>query len=106
MKVLFTNFHPQEKPVLWRILLTQAVLCHAIARAFESASASPMATPSSDLFATMPREDFDWTTPNGPRPIDPPTNALAAVREYLEEDPRRQARRRGNATSGTALAGI
>jgi hypothetical protein len=106
LKVLLTDFHPQEKPVLWRILLTQAVLCHAIAQAFESASTSPMATPSLDLFETMPRDDFDWTTPNGPQPFDPPTTALAAVREYLEKDPREQERLRTDSISGAALAGI
>ena len=56
-----TNFHPQHKPVLWRLLLTQAHLHAALIKTFSSvANDQPQRIHPVDALTAGEWNDFDW----------------------------------------------
>lgn len=60
-----TNFHPQRKPVLWRLLLTQVHLHAAIIKTFESvADDRPQRIHPVDALTSVDWDDFDWRSPH------------------------------------------
>jgi hypothetical protein len=81
---LLEDFHPQSKPVLWRMLVTQAHIFRALMKATESLASRPVhpasAIPSAD------RPDFDWR-PKGSEVSEVPdevtTSTFTAVERFL-----------------------
>jgi hypothetical protein len=56
-----TNFHPQGKPVLWRLLLVQAHLHAAIIKTFATvADGRPQRIHPVDALTSAEWDDFDW----------------------------------------------
>src|SRR5260370_19077437 len=54
---VFTGFHPRTRPILWRVLIAQAVIYHLLDQMEDANAASP------DQFKNIPLEDrdrFDW----------------------------------------------
>ncbi|HEX8194668.1 MAG TPA: hypothetical protein VF571_00535 [Pyrinomonadaceae bacterium] len=63
---VFDQFHPQKRPVLWRILIVQALLHHELIRTFRSARSS---TRPIELIAKIPEEEFQelcWSLVESP----------------------------------------
>jgi hypothetical protein len=80
---LFTGFHPQLEPVLWRTLLAQAHLFQALIESFEVSGQGP--TPG-DAFRSQDSALFDWRTAESEVSFDEAVTApLAAVRGFLRE---------------------
>jgi hypothetical protein len=71
MMRLFEDFHPEKKPVLWRILITQAHLYRALVRTSDKSNsfANPVM-----VFDIQERNDFDWR----------PSGSEATVEEAIE----------------------
>lgn len=58
---IFLNFHPSTRPVLWRILITQAHVHRLIIGRFASAATNPMEILAENLpIPTEERHLFDW----------------------------------------------
>jgi hypothetical protein len=55
---LFLDFHPRKKPVLWRILVTQAHLHKALMAAYNPSSSPP--THPLDALSPQEHEGLDW----------------------------------------------
>jgi hypothetical protein len=78
---LLEDFHPQSKPVLWRMLVAQAHIFRALMKAPESIASRPVhpasAIPSSD------RPDFDWRPSSSEVPDEVITSTFTAVERFL-----------------------
>jgi hypothetical protein len=83
VKELFVDFRPDTRPVLWRILITQAHLYKALMNAFNGPTDVPM-DPLNVL--TEQSGDFDWrqhgAEASSEQDIGEP---FAAAREYLTQ---------------------
>ncbi|MGH9026787.1 MAG: hypothetical protein ACRDWD_11840 [Acidimicrobiia bacterium] len=90
LRTILVDFHPQHKPVLWRILLAQAALQRSIIEAFntppeEPRKAAPEKTPSV-RGAMVERSRFDWRRPNSDvSDSDALDSPFQAVHQYLAE---------------------
>jgi hypothetical protein len=75
-------FHPRQRPVLWRILLTQAHLC----RWFMEQSRQPRALHPADAIPVDDRKIFDWRSNDDEASYDEAvTKPFQAVQSYLRD---------------------
>jgi hypothetical protein len=75
-------FHPRQRPVLWRILLTQAHLC----RWFMEQSRQPRALHPADAIPVDDRKIFDWRSNDDEASYDEAvTRPFQAVQSYLRD---------------------
>ncbi len=59
---LFTDFHPASKPILWRILIAQAILFNSILAINEVRNESKTSIPIIDFSYEQKLDSFDWRT--------------------------------------------
>lgn len=87
---LFVNFHPRDRPVLWRVLIMQALLCAACTAARDRGPTGEHQADSSEIRAwiAIPRElrgGYDWRQPDDSieehRVLDEPFEVAS---QYLE----------------------
>ena len=80
---LFEDFHPRTRPVLWRILIAQALLHRELLRVFRTRT--PSIRPV-ELIARVPDEEFDllaWSTSKAPGVLDEMRKPYAAASHYF-----------------------
>lgn len=79
-----TNFHPQHKPVLWRLLLTQAHLHAAIIKTFATvADGRPQRIRPVDALTSADWDDFDWRSDDSLSREEAVLIPFGAVRSFL-----------------------
>lgn len=85
LTAVFGGFHPERKPVLWRILIAQVLVYNAFLRsqcwagADQSDSATPVAV------QMEPRIDlFDWRSADADLPDESIREPFLAASEYLQ----------------------
>jgi hypothetical protein len=84
MMRLFEDFHPEKKPVLWRILITQAHLYRALVRTSDKDSNS-FANPV-EVFDIQERNDFDWRPSGSEATVEEAIEwPFSAARDYLAQ---------------------
>ncbi len=84
---LVANFHPQRRPVLWRVLVTQAHIHRALVRSLQAGLAGPTDTlaPTNALTRGEQR-DLEWQARDAPSEAHTTLpEPFAAVHEYLGE---------------------
>jgi hypothetical protein len=78
-----TNFHPNSKQVLWRLLVVQAHICQALIR---TSDASRITVHPLDALSQEDRKKFDWQTPSlGESDDGAIEEPFAAARRYLKD---------------------
>jgi hypothetical protein len=81
---LFSTFHPRTHPVLWRMLVVQALLYRGIARTFGEA-VGVVVTPSQALPAEE-QSRFDWRDPKAKETEEQAVEIpFRAARHYLDD---------------------
>jgi hypothetical protein len=79
-----TNFHPQRKPVLWRLLLTQAHLHAALIKTFASvADNRPQRIHPVDALTAGEWNDFDWRSDDSLSREEAVVIPIQAARRFL-----------------------
>jgi len=79
-----TNFHPQQKPVLWRLLLAQAHLHAAIIKTFATvADDRPQRIHPVDAFTSSDWDNFDWRSDDSLSREETVLIPFRAVRSFL-----------------------
>ncbi len=77
-------FHPRERPVLWRMLVTQTLIYEQILRPSSDASNARVALDG--VSPNIPKETLDWRQPNDPETEEEAVREVEQVaREYLEK---------------------
>jgi hypothetical protein len=80
---LFDGFHPDERPVLWRILLAEAHIYRALVRTFDPDSPETVRPP--EAISVEERKKFDWRLPGSTVSFeDAVETPFRAVRRYLQ----------------------
>jgi hypothetical protein len=87
LNALFKDFHPRRKPVLWRLLVTQALLHEELLRA---QAAGPVRT-AFDIDRAAAIGDraakiLDWRTGPDSAPDDEPAAAILVARRYVDAE--------------------
>jgi hypothetical protein len=80
---LFQDFHPRTRPVLWRVLIAQALLHRELLRVFRDRA--PSHRPIEQI-ARVPGEEFDllaWSTSKAPAHLDEMRKPYAAASHYF-----------------------
>jgi hypothetical protein len=82
---VLVDFHPRTRPVLWRVLLTQAHLHKTLVHSLQAGLGGSMdALTPTDALTREERQEFDWRDANSgeddSKALDEP---FAAVRQYL-----------------------
>jgi hypothetical protein len=86
---LLLNFHPQTKPVVWRILIAQLYLYDAIKNIYEKPKDRDRAGSAKDFKPIKPRTylqnraDFDWRRGNEATDMEVLNDPFNAVESYL-----------------------
>jgi hypothetical protein len=82
MMRLFEDFHPEKKPVLWRILITQAHIYRALVRSSDKGSnTNPV-----EAFDIRERNDFDWRPSGSEATVEEAIEwPFSAAQDYLTE---------------------
>ena len=57
---IFTQFHPKTRPVLWRLLVTQSLLCERLIKARPPSLAAWADIAEFDLLSEAGRRSCDW----------------------------------------------
>ncbi len=87
VRTLFREFHPDTRPVLWRIVLAQAYICHEL-RQVQSAKIDPAAGEATQPLpprAELDPSHFAWWRPEQAQTGQQQLQAnFAAVRVYLD----------------------
>jgi hypothetical protein len=84
VKELFVDFRPGTRPVLWRILITQAYLYNALMNTFNGTTEALM-DPSA-LLTLEHQKDFDWRRSDAEASFEQAViEPFAAARKYLAQ---------------------
>jgi hypothetical protein len=79
-----TDAHPERKPVLWRVLLTQAHLHAALIKTFNSANpGEPALVHPLDALPPQEWDDFDWRSDDRTSRDSAVVEPFTAARNYL-----------------------
>jgi hypothetical protein len=86
---LFSDFHPQTKPILWRILITQAILYNSILILnYKHSNDLEVSSPVTDFTYEEKMSYFDWRSKDQKRLIEERKilEPFIASVNYLKED--------------------
>lgn len=82
---IFHNFHPQQRPVLWRILVVQAHLNAALMRAFAKQGRTGFAFPIPTSFDGEDWSNLDWRSPKETIPEEEAREPIRVASSYLKD---------------------
>jgi hypothetical protein len=84
VKELFVDFRPDTRPVLWRILITQAYLYNALMNTYNGTTDAPMDPLA--LITLEQQKDFDWRQSDAEASFEQAVvEPFASAREYLTQ---------------------
>jgi hypothetical protein len=82
----FQDFHPDRKPLLWRVLLAQAIICAALKNASRQGSSTSGASVVSGFIASLPPDLFDWRATGACKASPTVTNAIDVAYKYVQQE--------------------
>lgn len=88
IRSLFLNFHPNSSPVLWRILLVQALIYKAFMTTFNTSSMEEERSKMFQMYSQEIKQRFDWRTQDERSMIqsaDVLDKPFIAAESYLKE---------------------
>ena len=81
---LLVNFHPQKRPVLWRVMIAQACLSKRIVSCTREA-VSGQGVSEGVYFGEEDRKEFDWRQPGDGVGADEILRPFAVAQLYLQK---------------------